>query len=68
MLIALNNLYLFIFIVVVGNKRVNVKLKRGGQALIDQMKKIITQSSLREEISKNLDERGKTRRIILKYT
>jgi len=44
---------------VVGNKRVNVKLKRGGQAIIDHMKKIITQSSLREEINKNLDERGK---------
>ena len=42
----------------VGNKRVNVKLKRGGQAIIDHMKKIITQSSLREEINKNLDERG----------
>ncbi|CAG2254687.1 unnamed protein product [Mytilus edulis] len=42
----------------IGNKRVNVKLKRGGQAIIDHMKKIITQSSLREEIAKNLDERG----------
>ena len=45
-------------VLVVGNKRVNVKLKRGGQAIIDHMKKIITESSLREEINKNLDERG----------
>lgn len=42
-----------------GQKRVNVKMKKGGQALIDHMKNILSMSELKEgEAAKDLDERG----------
>lgn len=41
-----------------GKRRVNVKMKRGGEALIAHMKKIIEASHLRDDPSKDLDETG----------
>ncbi|XP_070192116.1 uncharacterized protein [Littorina saxatilis] len=43
-----------------GTRRVNVLMKRGGQALADHMKRVIDQSGLHEpgQYAKDLDERG----------
>lgn len=43
----------------VGTKRVNVKMKKGGQALLDHMKSILNMSELKDaEAAKDLDEKG----------
>lgn len=44
-----------------GTRRVNVLMKRGGQALQDHMKRVIDQSGLHEpdQYAKDLDERGR---------
>lgn len=43
-----------------GTRRVNVLMKRGGQALQEHMKRVIDQSGLQEpgQYAKDLDERG----------
>lgn len=47
----------FIF-TVTGTRRVNVLMKRGGQTLLEHMKRIMEQSNLKTDYAKDLDERG----------
>lgn len=53
----------FVCCPVKGPRRVNVLMKRGGQLLIDHMKRVMDQSGLNEpmpgEYARDLDERGK---------
>lgn len=56
---------MFIFVPVKGLRRVNVMMKRGGQTLIDHMKKVLNQSGLQDkDYAKDLDERGKSKSSI----
>lgn len=44
-----------------GHRRVKIKMKRGGQALLDHMKKILDQSNLHDDdYAKDLDEKGES--------
>ncbi|XP_046353247.1 uncharacterized protein LOC124133066 isoform X5 [Haliotis rufescens] len=41
-----------------GPRRVNVLMRRGGQAILDHIKKVMDQSNLGEDYAKDLDEKG----------
>jgi hypothetical protein len=44
-----------------GTRKVNVKMRRGGQALLDHLRRIIEDSKLKADYANDLDERGKWR-------